>query len=183
MMDDAGTVTESAVALLRARGADDIPHPGGVLLAHLLRTRTLAIELGASPTLALAALCHAAYGTDGFAVALFDLAERCTLRAVIGEPAERLVYVYGACARRETYALLAELPLVIADRFTGQRQALDADDATDFALLTIANELDVSRWAQLDVATRTGLRALFHALERHAPAAGAYALAEVARDG
>ena len=181
-MDDTSPI-ERAIALLRARGADTIAHPGGVLLAHLQRTRALAIELGASPELAIAALCHAAYGTDGFAVALLDLAERSTLREVIGVPAERLVYVYGACARRETYARLAELPLVVADRFTGERHELDADDATCFALLTIANELDVLRWAQLDARARMGLRALFRALERHAPAAGAHALAEVARDG
>lgn len=183
MMDDGGTARARAVALLRARGADEIEHPGGLLLAHLLRTRTLALELGASPTLALAALCHAAYGTDGFAVALLDLAERATLRAVIGDPAERLVFVYGACARRETYARLAELPLVVVDRFTGERHELERDEATNFAVLTIANEMDVLRWAQLDDRARAGLRALFQALARLAPDASARALAEVARDG
>lgn len=182
-MDGDGTATDHAVAVLRARGADAIEHPGGILLAHLMRTRALALELGASPTLARAALCHAAYGTDGFPLALFDLAERATLRAIVGEAAERLVYVYGACARRETYARLAELPFVVADRFTGERHALERHEATSFALLTIANELDVLRWAQLDQGARASLRPLFQALAWLAPDASARALAEVYRDG
>jgi hypothetical protein len=175
--------TERAIAFLRERGAADVAHPGGALLAHVLRTRALAIELGASPALALAALCHAAYGTDGFAVPLLDPSERDRLRAVIGREAERLVYLYGACARRESYPRLADLPFVVSDRFTGGRHALDAEEATSFALLTIANEMDVLRSADLDASARASFHPLFRALARHAPAASSRALAELSGHG
>lgn len=51
----------------------------------------------------LAGLAHAVYGTDGFDLALLDPADRTTPRVLIGESAERLVHLYGACDRDRTW--------------------------------------------------------------------------------
>jgi len=102
-----------------SRGAHEMPHPGGTLLAHLKRVHALLAEWGARPVVRLAGLCHAYYGTDGFPAALGDIAQREELAAMIGEEAERLVYFYASCDRRFSYPHLGEPEGPFMDRFTG----------------------------------------------------------------
>jgi hypothetical protein len=128
---------------LAAHGAQDLPHAGGSLYDHLLRVHAWITDLGLGPTLALAGLTHAAYGTDGFATALTSHDDRGTLRALIGADAEAIVYRYGACDRDRTWPHLAETAQV-TDRFTGRTGTLGPADLRDFADLTILNELDVA---------------------------------------
>ncbi len=59
-----------AERLLMALGADTIDHPGGTRFAHLRRVAVLLGQWGASPVVQIAGLCHAFYGTDGFAPSL-----------------------------------------------------------------------------------------------------------------
>ena len=135
---------DAAAVLLRTRGADGIDHPGGTLLAHLVRVRTLLAEWSAADDVQLAGLCHAAYGTDGFRVALLALDERPVLALAIGPSAEALVYLYAGCDRKHTYAHLAKPVVTFTDRFTGTRHT-PAPEARAFMEITAANELDVLR--------------------------------------
>lgn len=130
---------------LASRGAASIPHPGGTLLAHLERVGTLLGQWGARPTVRLAGLCHAWYGTDGFAAALGDLAHRDELAAIIGGEAEELVYFYASCDRRSSYPQLARPGGLFKDRFTGTLSCPPDALRRDFAELTAANELDIAR--------------------------------------
>ncbi|MEV4319066.1 alpha/beta hydrolase [Actinocrispum sp. NPDC049592] len=158
-----------ALAFLRDLGAGQIDHPGGNLLDHLQRVRSLVRDWGGSRRLRLAALCHATYGTDGFPPALLPLDQRARLRAAIGPEAEAFVYLYAACSRRPTYAHLGETPLPLTDRFTGEVIPLTGSDLADFALLTVANELDVARHAELTSEVRHSIRDLVAALSAYAP--------------
>ncbi|GAA2136998.1 alpha/beta fold hydrolase [Actinomadura napierensis] len=167
-----------ALELLRDLGAGDVDHPGGNLLDHLQRVRELVAGWGGGRRLSLAALCHAAYGTDGFPHALLPLDRRARLREAIGDEAESLVYLYDACDRSETYARLGAAPLPLTDRFTGEVVSLADADLTGFALLTIANELDVARHASLTSDVRRGIRALIAAMAAYVPDASAQALAD-----
>lgn len=81
-------------AFLHGQEADQMPHPGGTLLAHLGRVQGLLADWGADAVVQTAGLCHATYGTDGFAPALLPLSDRATLVTLIGEQAESLVYLY-----------------------------------------------------------------------------------------
>jgi pimeloyl-ACP methyl ester carboxylesterase len=175
-----GTAEWPALALLRELGAGQLDHPGGNLLDHVQRVRELVAGRGGGRRVRLAALCHAAYGTDGFPPALLPLDRRARLRAAIGDEAEALVYRYGACDRSRTYAHLGASPLPLADRFTGDVVDLAGTDLTDFARLTIANELDVARTAPLIPEARRGIRALVAALTAYVPDAAAHALADPA---
>ncbi|WP_406047546.1 DUF6817 domain-containing protein [Kribbella sp. NBC_00889] len=130
-------------SLLLVRGADELEHAGGSLYVHLHRVAKRLTTLGASDTLVLAGLAHAAYGTDGFPTHLFDWqSERPVLEAVIGPEAEQIVYRYGACDRETTWRDLAE-HRTVTDRFTGTSEELSTADLRDFVDLTIVNELDV----------------------------------------
>jgi hypothetical protein len=133
-----------AEEFLRARGAAAIPHPGGTLLAHLGRVADVLRQWGAEPDVQAAGLCHAAYGTDGFATALITPAERATLAAVIGARAEALVYLYGSAVRAAVYPRLGDpAPVRFLDRFTGDENPAPEWQVRAFAELTAANELDV----------------------------------------
>lgn len=133
------TVVES----LASCGANEIPHPGGTLLAHLERVHALLGEWGARSVVRLAGLCHAYYGTDGFPTALGDMAQREELAAIIGEEPERLVYFYACCDRRFSYPHLGEQEGPFKDRFTGTVLCPPLRLRRDFAELTAANELDI----------------------------------------
>ncbi|MDN3028828.1 DUF6817 domain-containing protein [Streptomyces sp. S.PB5] len=133
-----------ADALLRELGAEGIPHPGGTLLTHLHRVRTRLTTWNARPTLQLAGLCHAFYGTDGFPTALLSLDRRADLVAAIGEDAEAIVYSYASCNRKPTYPALANPVAPFHDRFTGGTHVPALPLRQDLAELTAANELDLA---------------------------------------
>ncbi len=82
------------------------PHLFGDLLTHLLGTEALVRQWGGSDRLALAALGHATYGTDGFEPHLLPVSERAQLAAAIGDRAEALVYFYASCDRDAFYPQL-----------------------------------------------------------------------------
>ncbi|MDG4808762.1 hypothetical protein O7634_18615 [Micromonospora sp. WMMD1120] len=129
-------------AWLRQRGAERIAHPGGTLFAHLCRVSERLAALGCDSTVQVAGLTHAAYGTDGFDLALLDPADRGVLRDLVGADAEELVYLYGACDRDRSWRALAETGQVV-DRFTGEVRTPDAERLRWLTDLSIVNELDV----------------------------------------
>jgi len=136
---------ESAItAFLAAHGAARIMHPGGTLLAHLLRTARLLEAWDAPNALVAAGLCHAAYGTDGFPTALLGLDRRHQLVTLIGPEAEAITYAYCCCDR--SYGL----PTPdrggrndLRDRFTSTHVVPDAELLAGLVELTCANEIDV----------------------------------------
>lgn len=143
---DGESATQAAIGLLVARGAREIAHPGGTLLAHLWRVHELLGEWGARPVARLAGLTHAYYGTDGFPVSLGEVTtQREELAAVIGEEAEQLVYFYASCDRGFTYPRLTEDAESFKDRFTGTVLHPPPGLRRDFAEITVANELDIAR--------------------------------------
>ncbi|MFJ2400246.1 DUF6817 domain-containing protein [Streptomyces xanthochromogenes] len=148
--------------MLEAAGAAKIEHPGGTLAAHLGRTSDLLAAWGARPALVSAGLCHAFYGTDGFAVALLGLGRRDELVEAIGAEAEALVYFYASCDRGASYSQLADSEGVFVDRFTGTHLRPGLPARRDFAELTAANELDLATVSP-DFHARhgSGLHALF----------------------
>jgi hypothetical protein len=127
---------------LRERGAEGIPHAGGSLYQHLGRVCERLTGHGAGEAACLAALAHAAYGTDGFAVSLLDVTDRATLRALIGAEAEEMVYRYGGCDRGRTWLALPATRLIWS-RFTEHAEAPTPDGLRAFVDLSIVNELDV----------------------------------------
>ena len=98
--------------------------------------------IGHDAVVQAAGLTHAAYGTDGFDLALVFWQDRLTLTDMIGPDAEELVYLYGACDRKRSWPELAATHRV-ADRFTGGVTRLADWQVTPFVDLSVVNELDV----------------------------------------
>ncbi|MGW5422120.1 DUF6817 domain-containing protein [Streptomyces sp. NPDC003943] len=130
--------------LLTRRGAATLPHPGGTLLAHLERVESRLAAWGGRSDLRLAGLCHAFYGTDGFAESLLPLERRGELAAAIGTEAEELVHFYASCDREFSYGRLAAEDGPFRDRFSDTTFLPTARRRADFAELTAANELDLA---------------------------------------
>ncbi|MFI9645548.1 DUF6817 domain-containing protein [Streptomyces sp. NPDC052040] len=146
----------AVVEYLRSLGAEDLPHPGGTLLEHLARVSQRLAGWGANTDVQLAGMCHAAYGTDGFAESLMSLADRAFLADMIGERAEALVYLYGSCDRAVTYPRLGASPRpAFRDRFTQLDVEPCTEDLRAFLEITAANELDVFEHNE-DLAVRYG---------------------------
>ncbi|WP_030438734.1 DUF6817 domain-containing protein [Actinoplanes subtropicus] len=158
-------MTEAVLEWLRARGAEAIPHAGGSLYEHLGRVADRLSAHGAPEAERLAALTHAAYGTDGFPVVLLDVVERAALRDLIGAEAEELVYRYGGCDRGRTWRALPSTGLIWS-RFTGNSAAPTPADLRAFADLSIVNELDVYERSP-EIAAKAGdyFRSVFPAWE------------------
>jgi hypothetical protein len=130
--------------LLLEHGADRLQHPGGTLYAHVSRVAALLAEWGASHEVQTAGLCHACYGTDGYAPSLLTLADRPVLSELIGARAEALVYLYASCDRAAVYPYLQQDgPVPFRDRFTSTTRTPPERDIRAFLELTAANELDV----------------------------------------
>lgn len=139
-MDSDGAVQQW---LLR-HDADLIAHPGGTLLDHLNRVAARLAEWRAPDEVRVAGLCHAAYGTDGFATGLIEPIDRTELRKLIGVRAEHLVYLYGSCERAVVYPQLNNRAAVsFTNRFTGETAPAPAADTRAFVEITAANEIDV----------------------------------------
>jgi hypothetical protein len=139
----------AALAFLAEHDTDTTPHVFGDLLTHLVGVETLVRAWGGSELLALAALGHATYGTDGFPPHILELDQRSVLSEVIGEEAEALVYFYASCDRGFFYPQLENPDMELAqlrfrDRFTGSEVTPGASQVTQFVDLTSANETELA---------------------------------------
>jgi hypothetical protein len=137
------------LGFLRSHQADTTHHLFGDLLTHLCGVEDLVRAWGGSDLLALAALGHATYGTDGFEPHLLELADRPVLAATIGSEAEALVYFYASCDRHHFYGQI-EAPdispadLRFRDRFDGSETSVSAEQVARFMDLTYANEAELA---------------------------------------
>ena len=134
------------IAHLKLLGAADSAHVKDSLLSHLEGTCALLQQWGDRDALCLSGLYHAVYSTHGFTQSLMDANDREPLRAMIGEEAENIVYLFCACDRKQFYPQIGrcERPL-LHNRFTGQDEELEPSQLRDMLELTLANELQITR--------------------------------------
>jgi hypothetical protein len=140
-----GRQRQRAIAFLVRQGAAVVPHLNGFLLDHLERTEGLLRDWGSSDTAAMAGLCHAAYGTDGFVTSLVSHDRRWEVAEVVGPEVEALVYLYASCDRDFVYPNLREgVAPAFRDRFNGGVFGPAEDQLRAFIDITLANEADVA---------------------------------------
>jgi hypothetical protein len=181
-MDATGRLTRERRAQawqrLLALGAGGFAHVGGSLAAHLRGTEALLLRWGARDALCLAGLCHAVYGTDGITGALASLGARTRIAELIGEEAEAIAYLYGACDRDRFHPRIGSPDeLRFADRYTGTEYPIGGARLGDLCELSVANELELALGnAAFRAKHRASLRELFDRMAPHLsePARTAY---------
>lgn len=139
----------AVLTFLADHGTATTPHLFGDLQTHLEGVEALVVAWGGDELVALAALGHATYGTDGFEPHLLEVNERNVLAAAIGEEAEAFVYFYAACDRDDFYPQLQDPAtgvddLRFRDRFTDAALPFDERRIRDFVDLTYANEVELA---------------------------------------
>ena len=142
--DDAAGLTgeEAKLALLRKYGADALEHSGADLLAHLQGVRDLLASWDGSPSLCDAGLFHSAYGTEIFPHSTFPPELRPKVRALIGEEAETIAYLFCVLRRESIFdGAFDGAPFLLESR-DGEQIAVTAAQFGDLATLTVANWLE-----------------------------------------
>jgi hypothetical protein len=164
-------------ARIAALGAGTFPHVNGPLAEHLQRTGQLLRAWGNRDALCLAGLYHAVYGTAGIRGALVGIDERRTIAAWIGNEAERIAYVYGACDRDRFHPRIGTAAQErFVDRFTQTEYAIAEPLLRDFCELTVANELELARQNAAFLRKHADLRELFDRMQHLVSTACAAAL-------
>jgi len=121
------------LAYLEEVGSQTILHSGRSLQQHLWGTYKLLKYRGADPEVCLAGLFHSIYGTS---INSFDLpVDRESVRARIGERAERLVWMFCALQRPECWRVEGyHLPLA-----SGGSMEVNSQDRKDLLAIELAN--------------------------------------------
>ena len=132
-----------AKAYLKKQGADKIPHiKGGTLFDHLGRVEAQLEKWGLPMEIRLAGLFHSIYSTSHFPHALISEETREELSTIIGEPAERLAWIFGRLNRLSLTADQESNLFSYIDRLSEDKVALSQGDCSAVLHILIANELD-----------------------------------------
>lgn len=92
---------------LSRQGAASVPHLNNKsLLDHCVLVRKILAQLGMPPHVCRAGLFHSVYGSELFPEAIVPMTHRCRVAGLIGEEAERLVYLYGTASQVHIYRTL-----------------------------------------------------------------------------
>jgi len=133
--------------LLERFGTGSASHSGRTLRKHLIATAQLLEAWGNTQSVCYAGLFHSIYGTQIYRHIAASLEYRTEIRAVIGDQAELLAYLFCTSDRKELLAVTtqsraAEDAVVISHRI--DRTALLINPSTLAGLLEIAvaNEIE-----------------------------------------
>jgi hypothetical protein len=136
---------ERLVIELQRLGATGFAHVNGTLEQHLQATMQLLRRWGNREAVCVAGLYHAVYGTGGIAGRLAGLDARTAIAAVIGEEAEALAYLYGACDRERFHPRIGTAAQsTFVDRFTDREYVISEAKLRAFCEMTVANELELA---------------------------------------
>ena len=120
-----------------------VPHSAGDLLSHFRGTHDLLRRWGSPEAVCLAGLLHGVYGTWHVSHKTLTLAERETLRSLIGEEAEALVYLFAVTERpKEFIANLDRHPIVLRNHHTGTDMTLSRDQLDRLLEIEAANIIE-----------------------------------------
>lgn len=139
---DAGDVAPY-LDLLRRYHTDVTPHSGRHLIDHLVGVHRLLAAWDNPPHICRAGLFHSIYGTNIFMVRSASFSERAVISKAIGEPAERLAFLF--CISERPVAFLkaaAKRRYVIEDIVHHRPLAVTPDEIAALIEIEAANFLE-----------------------------------------
>lgn len=138
-----GAVVPSAELerVLVAGKAHSTPHSGRTLLDHLVGTYWLLSDWGCEEDVCLAGLVHSAYGTASLSHAAVPVTERAKLKRLVGKEAERLAYLFSACATTAE-RVRAVAKETIRSRYDGREIDVSVEDARKILVIECANLIE-----------------------------------------
>jgi hypothetical protein len=148
-------------------GAVGVDHGQGSLLDHFVDVASVLHRWGCPPRLWRAGLFHSAYGTRSVK-ALLPRDRRPTLRALIGDDAERLVWLYAILSFGRATRNGSDNAWLVARRDSGQ-EVLTGRDVVDLNLIAWANRISQEPAAELPLSELLDLDAVIAKLEDDLP--------------
>jgi hypothetical protein len=137
------TENDKMIAFLQRHGAETIAHNMGSLLSHLIGTQKLLESWNVPQSVSYAGLFHSVYGTEVFSQATIPSSLRPEVRALIGDRAEQLAFLFGVMDRLSLFDNLFDPgPRVILSRFDESRIDIDENTFRDLCTLLVANWLE-----------------------------------------
>jgi hypothetical protein len=120
--------------------AGDVRHSGRTFFEHLKGTHDLLRDWGNPEPICVAGLFHSIYGTWHFHHQAFPIEQRSALRAIIGEEAEFLAYVFCVTERPKAFLANAGRPQIsIQDHYTNNLIQLSPSDLCNLLEIEAAN--------------------------------------------
>ena len=135
---------QDLVAFFKASGAADVPHTDGSYLGHCASVYRDMKRWGFREELAQAGLFHSIYGTGIFQKFGLPLERRDEVRALIGDHAERVAYLFCAMDY-DTFDREVERgapPYRMLDRFTGEEAEMTPEEFEDLVRVQIVDWLE-----------------------------------------
>ena len=142
--------TDSISEELRRRRAHLVRHGMQSLQQHLFNTFHILTEWQQPLRVQYAGLMHSVYSTDAFTHRTFNVTERDQVRALVGEAAERLIYLFCTLDRRELLSAVRasanETPdaFELTSRLDGHPMQVTAAEAGDLLTIYMANAAEQS---------------------------------------
>ncbi len=140
---------DTALRFLSDRGADEPEHNSAAsLLEHIVGTYDVVRAWNAERPAMSAALFHSVYGTQNFRTAVVGPAERDAVRAVIGERAERLAFLFCSIDFRSLYdaaersAVERFATATLTDWRGGPAHEVSLDEVAVLVNLALANAVE-----------------------------------------
>ena len=135
---------DEMIVFLRQVAAADVPHSGGTYLGHVVSVYRDLKNWGYGDEVAHGGLFHSIYGTGLFQKFKLPLERRGDVRALIGERAERLAYLFCAVVYD---SLDKEIergtpPYQMTDRFSGEPIAISQQDFEDLLRIQLVDRLE-----------------------------------------
>lgn len=125
--------------LLLELNTDTNPHTGGVLLDHLRGTHDLLHEWGNDQAVCIGGLFHSIYGTQSYHTRSATLQDRQRIRAVIGERAERLAFLFCVANRGGFFDALGNNDAALWNNVHERPMPVAQDELRDLIEMELAN--------------------------------------------
>ena len=139
-------------------GTKEVDHGGVNFLFHLEGVYRYLERWGCAEHVQLAGLFHSVYGTEAFRDFALPQNSREEVRRLIGEAAERLIYIMHALTGdsfRES--VLGEFKPQLRERFTGQPLPVTDQEFEDLLWVKLANTLEQAGRLMGDKKRRPGI--------------------------
>lgn len=124
-------------------GTNDVAHTGSVFMSHLTGVYDYLERWDCREHVMLAGLFHSIYGSEAFTRFSIELSRREELRNVIGDAAERIVYIFSAVTWPSFQAAVMTNNIRhLRDRFSNTPLIVTKQEFEDLLWVHLANVLE-----------------------------------------
>ena len=135
-------IQQKHLDLLLELDTDKNLHTGGALLEHLRGTHDLLHTWGNDQAVCIGGLFHSIYGTQAYQTQSASLEDRQRIRAVIGERAERLAFLFCVSNRGEFFEALDKDDAALWNRVHEETTPVTQGELRDLIEMEMANYVE-----------------------------------------